>query len=82
LTDFGEGPAWFADSRHLLFVANGRAYWLVDTRTKERRVIYTAPRGVLGPARLTRDGRFAFFPLRVPEADIYLLTFEDKSPPR
>ena len=28
-------------------------------------------------ARLTRDGRMAVFPLRLPEADIYLLTFQD-----
>jgi Tol biopolymer transport system component len=77
VTDFGEWPAWLPDSRRVLFVTAGKEYWVVDTRTKRTRKIYTAPRGVLGPARLTRDGRMAVFPLRLVEADIYLLTFED-----
>jgi len=76
VAEFGEWPVWLPDSRRVLFVANGKEYWVVDTRTKRTRKIYTAPRGVLGPARLTRDGRMAVFPLRLLEADIYLLTFE------
>jgi Tol biopolymer transport system component len=77
VAEFGEWPVWLPDSRRVLFVANGKEYWVVDTRTKRTRKIYTAPRGVLGPARLTRDGRMAVFPLRLLEADIYLLTFEE-----
>jgi Tol biopolymer transport system component len=77
VAEFGEWPVWLPDSRRVLFVANGKEYWVVDTRTKRTRKIYTAPRGVLGPARLTRDGRMAVFPLRLLEADIYLLTFQD-----
>jgi Tol biopolymer transport system component len=77
MTDFGEWPAWLPDNRRVMFVTGGKEYWVVDTRTKRTQKIYTAPRGVLGPARLTRDGRMAVFPLRLLEADIYLLTFEE-----
>jgi TolB protein len=76
LTDFGEWPAWLPDSRRVLFVANAKDYWVVDTRTKQTRKIYTVPNGRLGPARLTRDGRSAYFSRRMTEADIYLLRFE------
>ncbi len=44
--------------------------------TKHPKKIYTVPAGRLGPARLTRDGRTAFFSRRVTEADIYLLAFQ------
>jgi Tol biopolymer transport system component len=76
LTEFGEWPAWLPDSRRVLFVTGGKEYWVVDSVTKEKEMIYSAPQGVLNPARLTRDGRVAFFTLRVTTADIYLLTFE------
>jgi Tol biopolymer transport system component len=76
VAEFGEWPSWLPDSRRVLFVANGKDFWVVDTRTKQTRKIYTAPQGVLGPARLSRDGRMAVFPLRLTEADIYLLTFK------
>lgn len=78
VTDFGEWPVWLPDSRRVLFVANGRDYWVMDTRTKQTRKIYSTPRGVLGPARLTRDGRTAVFPLRLTEADTQLLRFESQ----
>ena len=77
LTDFGEWPVWFGDSRRLLFVYKGKEFWVVDTRTKQTRKIYSTIWDVLGPPRLTRDGREAFFSRRVTEADIYLLTFEE-----
>jgi Tol biopolymer transport system component len=76
VAEFGEYPLWLPDSRRVLFVANGKEYWVVDTRTNSRRQIYSAPRGVLGPARLSRDGRVAVFPLRLTEADIYLMSFD------
>ncbi len=76
VAEFGEWPVWLPDGRRALFVANGKDYWVVDTRTKRTQKIYSVPRGVLGPARLTRDGRIAVFPLRLVDADIYLLRFE------
>jgi Tol biopolymer transport system component/tRNA A-37 threonylcarbamoyl transferase component Bud32 len=77
LTDFGEWPVWLPDSRHVLFVTGGNEYWVVDTQTKQKRAVFSVAQDRLGPARLTRDGRVAFFTRRVTEADIYLLTFEE-----
>jgi len=76
LTDFGEWPVWFGDSRRLLFVFKGREFWVVDSRTKQTRKIYSTVWDVLGPPRMTRDGRSVFYSRRVTEGDIYLLTFE------
>jgi Tol biopolymer transport system component len=77
LTDFGEWPAWFGDSRRILFVNKGKEFWLYDTRTKQPRKVYSTVWDVLGPPRLTRDARNVFFSRRVTEADVYLLTFEE-----
>jgi len=76
LTDFGEWPAWFGDSRRLLFVSKGREFWVMDTRTKQTKQIYSTIRDVLGPPRVTRDARTVYFSRRVNEGDIYLLAFE------
>jgi Tol biopolymer transport system component len=76
LTDFGEWPAWFSDSRRILFVSRGREFWVLDTRTKQTKKIYSTVWHTLGPPRLTRDGRAVFFSRRVTEGDIYLLSFE------
>ena len=76
LTDFGEWPVWLPDSRRVLFVAGGREYWVVDARTRQKQRVFSVTRDVLNPARLTGDGRAAFFTRRVTAADIYLLTFE------
>jgi Tol biopolymer transport system component len=76
LTDFGEWPAWFGDSRRILFVFRGREFWVLDTRTKQTKKIYSTIWHTLGPPRVTRDARFAYFSRRVTEGDIYLLTFE------
>jgi Tol biopolymer transport system component len=77
LTDFGEWPVWFGDSRRLLFVNKGREFWVIDTRTKATRKIYSTVWDTLGPPRLTRDARAAYFSRRATEGDIYLLTFEE-----
>jgi Tol biopolymer transport system component len=76
LTDFGEFPVWLPDSRRLLFVAGGRDFFILDTDTRQSRKVYTATRGVLGPPRLTRDGRSAYFTRRMTESDIWLLKIE------
>jgi hypothetical protein len=76
VSEFGEWPVWLPDRRRVLFVTGGKEYWIVDTKTKQKRKIYSVTRGVLGPARLTRDGRLAFFPLRLLDADTYLLHLE------
>jgi len=60
----------------LLFVNKGKEFWVIDTRTKATQQIYSTIWDTLGPPRLTRDARAAFFTRRVTEGDIYLLTFE------
>jgi Tol biopolymer transport system component len=77
LTDFGEWPAWIHGSRRLLFTSKGREFWVLDAQTKRAHKVYSSPLWeVLGPPRLTRDGRSVFFSKRITEADIYLLTLK------
>ena len=74
LTDFGEFPAWLPDSRRILFVSGGKAFYTVDTRTKEVKRVFSAGRDIIAPARLTRDGRRLYFIRRVTESDIWMAT--------
>jgi Tol biopolymer transport system component len=74
LADFGEWPVWLPDSRRVLFVSGGKAFYVADMRTKTVRKVYSATREVIGPPRLSRDGRVAYFGRRVTEADVWLLT--------
>jgi Tol biopolymer transport system component len=75
LTDFGEWPVWLPDSRRLLFVYEGKRFFVVDSETKETEEVYSVPRDVIGPPRLSADGTQVVFSRRVTEADIWLLTF-------
>jgi Tol biopolymer transport system component len=70
--DFGEWPSWLPDSRRVLFVSKRREFHVLDTVTMRTRMVYSTPRDTLGPPRLTRDGRSAYFSRRVTEADIWL----------
>ena len=74
LTDFGEWPTWLPDSRHILFVSGGKAFYIVDRETKQVRRVFTAGRDVIGAPRLARDGRRVFYQRRVTEADLYMVT--------
>lgn len=76
LTDFGQWPVWLPDSRRLLFVSGGNAFYIVDRVTRQVRRIYSTTRDVIGPPRLTRDGRAMFYSRRVTEADIWLATLQ------
>lgn len=76
VTDFGEWPVWPPDSRRVLFVANGNAFVIVDTRSKQVRNVFAVTRDVIGPPRLTRDGATAYFSRRVTESDVWLLTLK------
>jgi hypothetical protein len=69
LTDVGEWPVWRPDSRRVLFVVNGKEFRVVDAMTKRVRTIYSTTRDVIGPPRLSRDGRSLFFTRRVTEAE-------------
>ena len=74
IIDFGEWPVWLPDNRRILFVANRNAFYIVDSHTKQVRKVFSVDRDVIGPPRLTGDGRSAYFSRRVNEADIWLLT--------
>ncbi|MEX2153472.1 MAG: protein kinase [Gemmatimonadaceae bacterium] len=74
VADFGEWPVWLPDNRRILFVANRNAFYIVDSRTKQVRKIFSVEHDVIGPPRLTRDGRTAYFTRRVTEGDVWLLT--------
>ena len=76
ISEFGEWPVWLPDNRRVLFVANRNAFYIVDSQTKQVRKIFSVERDVIGPPRLTRDGRAAYFIRRVNEADIWLLTLK------
>jgi Tol biopolymer transport system component len=78
LTSFGSWPVWLPDSRRLLFVTGGNAFYLADRDAGVVRQVFAAERDVLGPPRLTRDGKAAYFSRRVTEADIWLMTFAGK----
>jgi len=76
LTDFGEWPVWLPDGKHLLFVSGGKEFFVVDLDSKEVRTVFSVDRDVIGPPRLSRDGREMYFSRRVTEADIWILSLE------
>ncbi|PYR46693.1 MAG: hypothetical protein DMF89_21290 [Acidobacteria bacterium] len=79
LTDFGGFPVWFPDSQHVLFVAGGKSFFVLDTRTRKAEKVFSVQRDVIGPAQVSRDGQEAYFTRRVTEGDIWLLTFDTGS---
>ena len=76
LTDFGQWPVWLPDSRRVLFVADGKAFHIVDTRSRQVRKTFSVTRDTIGPPRLTRDGKTAYFSRRVTESDVWLMTLK------
>jgi serine/threonine protein kinase len=76
LTDFGEWPVWLPDSRRVLFVARGKAFFILDTRSRQFTKTFSVTRDVIGPAQLAPDGKTAYFSRRVTESDIWLLTLK------
>jgi hypothetical protein len=75
VSDFGEWPAWPPDSRRILFVADGKGFHVVDSRSKEIRKVLSVASDVVGPPRLARDGTVDFS-RRVTEADVWMATLE------
>ena len=43
LTDFGEWPVWLPDSRRVLFVANGKDFYVVDSSSKQVHKVFSVP---------------------------------------
>ena len=77
LTDFGEWPTALPDGRHVLFVSGGHGFFVADAATGAVKKIYSVDRDVIGPPRLTRDGRLAYFIRRVTESDVWLVTLDE-----
>jgi Tol biopolymer transport system component len=80
LTNFGGYPVWLPDSRRILFVTGGRAFHIVDTRTRKIEQMFSVQRDIIGPPQLTRDGQEAYFTRRVIEGDIWLMTTSASNP--
>ncbi len=76
LTDFGEWPDWLPDGRHILFVSGSHTFYVVDRVSKQVRKVFSVTRDVIGPPRVTRDGRHIFYSRRVTEADLFLVTLK------
>ena len=76
VTEFGQWPVWFFDSRRLLMVSEGREFHVVDMQTRTTTRIFSVLRDTLGPPRLTRDSRHAFFSRRTTESDVWTATLE------
>jgi Tol biopolymer transport system component len=77
LTDFGEWPVFLPDDRHVLFVVGGKAFYVMDTKTKEPpKQVFSVTPDVIGPPRLTKDGTAMYYSQRHTEADIWLVTLQ------
>lgn len=79
LTDFGQWPVWMPDSRRILFVTGGHSFYIVDSETGAVRRVHSTRRDVLGPPRITADGRELYYSRRHTEGDIWLVTLEGES---
>jgi Tol biopolymer transport system component len=75
-TTYGQWPVWLPDSRRLLFVSGGNAFYVVDRDTRAVRRVFGPTRDVIGPPQLTPDGRTIYFTRRVTEADIWMATLK------
>jgi Tol biopolymer transport system component len=69
----GSGPVWLGDNRHLIFTDLGKMY-LLDTRTGQRRELYSVAPANFGTLSLSRDNRRLYYSLLSSEADIWLVS--------
>jgi len=76
VSDVGEWPVWLPDSRRILFVSRGREFAILDVASRQITRIYSLLRPTLGPPRLTRDGRAAFYSHRLTESDIWVVNLQ------
>jgi len=57
-------------------VSRGREFAILDVASKQITRIYSLLRPTLGPPRLTRDGRSAFYSHRLTESDIWVVNLK------
>jgi Tol biopolymer transport system component len=78
LTEFGGRPQWLSDSRRLVFHDESEIF-LIDTRSRKVRKIYSAPsRNIEQNNHLgvSRDDRWIYFSRATNEADVWLMTMQ------
>ncbi len=75
LTDFGEWPVWLPDNQRVMFVADGKTFHVVDTRSGDVRQIYSVASDIIGPPRLSSRGEI-FYSRRVTETEVWMATLE------
>lgn len=75
LTDYGESPYWLNDNRRLVFSSRDRLF-MVDSRTKKAKEIYSHKPYNIPNFGLSRDNRLLYFTLVSVESDVWLMTIE------
>ena len=79
LTDFGRNPVWLGDNRRLLFHDESREkMFLVDRSTKQVRELVSGSAIRGEHLAISPDDRHIYAATRVLEADIWLLTLNEK----
>ncbi|HSJ13729.1 MAG TPA: hypothetical protein VK939_04905 [Longimicrobiales bacterium] len=76
LTDFGQWPVWLPDSRTILFVSGGNAFYTVDRVSRVVRQVFAVRRDIIGPPRFGAHARSVYYTRRVTEADVWMVTFD------
>src|SRR5262249_10168618 len=69
-------PAWFADSKRLVFMS-GAALHVVDTATKKAHQIFGIPGEVVTFPGLTKDNRYLYYQHQTTDADIWVATIKE-----
>jgi Tol biopolymer transport system component len=79
LTDVGDWPLWMQDSRRLIMVQRG-AIVLIDSRTRKTLpIVVVSDEDVdIGSPGLTRDNRTIYFAHVAADADVWLLSLDQK----
>jgi Tol biopolymer transport system component len=71
LTTYGGSPVWLADSRRILFNSDNKVM-LVDSQTREVRVVATLPSLQTEKVAISADNRVIYVGVTTTEADIWL----------
>jgi len=75
LADIDTQPMWLPDSRHMVFISEGKAF-IFDTQTKKMREISPHPTDQLRSVFVSRDSRLLYYTVQSSESDIWLLSLE------
>ena len=73
----GDETRWMSDSRRLLYVWEGKIH-LLDTMTGEHHEVLSVAPDIIGYVAIAKDDRSIYFSRREQEADIWMLTLDEK----